>query len=495
MRSSVAALASCWLCVGTHALSTPAKGFSEIGGTSSLTRGLVSSLTVAVNALGGKGAEPAAARVREFDLLTGDAVLEGLRRDFVDKEYLWSGQITPELYDESCVFTDPTLSFCGLSTFEANLENLDPWINRFVPAENRKVELYSLKLVDEGCTIEANWRMIGDLALPWRPRLDLNGRTRYTLEGDGGRISAYDEAWAITPSQALLQLVKPYKPMPPPGSPIEGARAMAAASEAEATQAADSFSLLNGQSSIGDIGALLESSPKSTPGAGAVEHWSGRLDGALPPKPRVILREAPPYVILPGFGNAAVDYTEPLQQPEEVGLAAALGRRGVDSVSVVPIERSDWLNVLRGALDINFLRNTAQPDGPVRARRRGSNRDAETGSPMDTRCLSRLLPVAQFEARAGQASGVCQRGPLVASSLETTCMRACCAAPSRRHSTGICSARRRASRRHTQRGSRRWHRARPLGSKATRVLYWWGILRAGGSRGRYASTRRGHART
>ena len=46
-------------------------------------------------------------------------------------------------------------------------------------------------------------------ALPWRPRLDLDGRTRYTLGGEGGRISAYDEAWAVTPSEALWMLIKP----------------------------------------------------------------------------------------------------------------------------------------------------------------------------------------------------------------------------------------------------------------------------------------------
>ena len=47
-------------------------------------------------------------------------------------------------------------------------------------------------------------------ALPWRPRLDLDGRTRYTLGGEGGRISSYDEAWGITPSEALWMLVKPF---------------------------------------------------------------------------------------------------------------------------------------------------------------------------------------------------------------------------------------------------------------------------------------------
>eukprot|EP00747_Dinoflagellata_sp_TGD_P042208 gnl/TRDRNA2_/TRDRNA2_141939_c0_seq1.p1 gnl/TRDRNA2_/TRDRNA2_141939_c0~~gnl/TRDRNA2_/TRDRNA2_141939_c0_seq1.p1 ORF type:complete len:405 (-),score=63.67 gnl/TRDRNA2_/TRDRNA2_141939_c0_seq1:41-1255(-) len=95
------------------------------------------------------------------------------------------------------------------------------------------------------------------------------------------------------------------------------------------------------------------------------EHWAGRLSGADPPTPNVQLPEAPPFLVLPGFGNDAIDYVAPLQQPEEVGLVAALRRRGVKRVEVVPIERSNWFNVLRGLLDINFLRGDAQPDGPA----------------------------------------------------------------------------------------------------------------------------------
>ena len=180
------------------------------GETSAGVRTLVSSLTAVVNALGGKKSE-SVPRERERSTLTSQEVLSGLRRDFVENEYLWSGKITAELYDEDCVFTDPTLSFAGLSTFEANLANLDPWIERFVPPTSRKCELKSIALVDGGEAVEAEWRMLGDLALPWKPRLDLDGRTRYTLGGEGGRIVAYEESWAVTPFDALAQLVKPAK--------------------------------------------------------------------------------------------------------------------------------------------------------------------------------------------------------------------------------------------------------------------------------------------
>ena len=77
-----------------------------------------------------------------------------------------------------------------------------------LPPAGRAVELDSLELADAGA-VEARWRMVGDIAVPWKPRLDLRGCTRYTLGGDGGRIVRYDESWAITPAEALLQLVRP----------------------------------------------------------------------------------------------------------------------------------------------------------------------------------------------------------------------------------------------------------------------------------------------
>ena len=95
------------------------------------------------------------------------------------------------------------------------------------------------------------------------------------------------------------------------------------------------------------------------------EFWSGRLQGRPPPDPKVVLRDAPPIVILPGFGNDAIDYIQPNGQPKEVGLVAALSRRGVGLVAVVPIMRSNWLNVARGLTDVKFATGDAQPEGPA----------------------------------------------------------------------------------------------------------------------------------
>lgn len=90
------------------------------------------------------------------------------------------------------------------------------------------------------------------------------------------------------------------------------------------------------------------------------EFWHGRLQGQPPPNPEVVFKDAPPIVILPGFGNDQLDYLI----PEETSFKAALTRRGAE-VSVVPINRPDWLNVARGLSDFAFFTGSAQPEGPA----------------------------------------------------------------------------------------------------------------------------------
>lgn len=202
---------------GAGRVSTPepgkvAEGYEDTGG---FVKGLVAGLTALVNAIMGAGSGPdlQLASSREgmaVEPVTPAMLLEGLRGDFVDREYLWSGNITDRLYDEDCVFTDPTLSFRGLAQFKRNLANLDPILNRLVPPGQRRVELRSIELNEPGSCVVARWRMVGDLAVPWRPRLDLGGETRFTYDPSrSGQIVRYDEKWEISASDALWQLVTP----------------------------------------------------------------------------------------------------------------------------------------------------------------------------------------------------------------------------------------------------------------------------------------------
>ena len=57
--------------------------------------------------------------------------------------------------------------------------------------------------------------MTGNLRLPWRPRIDLEGRTTFTFrdlgEGRGCLITAYNEEWELSAGEAVSQLVRPFQ--------------------------------------------------------------------------------------------------------------------------------------------------------------------------------------------------------------------------------------------------------------------------------------------
>ena len=113
--------------------SQPSSSLSSFEGTSPALTALVELLTRVVNFFGNSGEgekqeEGQAKAVKPITTtappLTEDELLQGLKADFEKNQYLWTGKITPELYCQSCTFTDPTLSFSGLETFLKNLENL-----------------------------------------------------------------------------------------------------------------------------------------------------------------------------------------------------------------------------------------------------------------------------------------------------------------------------------------------------------------------------------
>ena len=190
----------------------PAAAFNT---TPSPVKGLVSALTRLVNAASGL-AEPSNASVVDTrPPVTPAEVLAGVRGDFTERGYLWTGEISAELYDADASFTDPTLSFRGLATFQRNLQALQPVLRAVL--RTREIDLLDLTEGAEGAEsgeagyVEAAWRMGGDLSLPWQPRIELTGRTRfYYSPARGGRIVRYVESWDIPASEALLQIVRPF---------------------------------------------------------------------------------------------------------------------------------------------------------------------------------------------------------------------------------------------------------------------------------------------
>jgi hypothetical protein len=55
--------------------------------------------------------------------------------------------------------------------------------------------------------------------LPWRPRIAIDGSTRYTLGPEGNRVARHVERWSVTAGAALLQLFRPTAGPPPPPQP------------------------------------------------------------------------------------------------------------------------------------------------------------------------------------------------------------------------------------------------------------------------------------
>lgn len=139
-------------------------------------------------------------------------MLELVREDYEEREYLWTGNISEELFAYDCRYTDPTLSFVGLRTFQRNMQGLVPWVERLVVRDTRRCELLGEPVLDKSSnSVTARWRMVGDLKLFWKPRIDVVGRTVFTYGdlSDGGRVYRYDETWATAPSEALMQLLRP----------------------------------------------------------------------------------------------------------------------------------------------------------------------------------------------------------------------------------------------------------------------------------------------
>lgn len=69
-------------------------------------------------------------------------------------------------------------------------------------------------------------------------------------------------------------------------------------------------------------------------------------------------------LILPGFGNDSSDYV--LSKAPQGSLLQSLKNRGWEDIEILPVKRSDWLNVfLRGALDWQFWAGIAPATRPA----------------------------------------------------------------------------------------------------------------------------------
>lgn len=127
-------------------------------------------------------------------------VLAVLRDDY-RRAYFLTGDFTPGIYTEDCLFEDPTIKFRGLSRYSQNLGLLVPFF------DSPSLELEN---IEKGSRVEtkfvkATWKLRTYLRLPWRPLVAIGGSTTYDLDGDF-KVTRHSESWDVSALQAIAQI-------------------------------------------------------------------------------------------------------------------------------------------------------------------------------------------------------------------------------------------------------------------------------------------------
>ena len=191
------------------------KKTSSYESSDAASKGFVSSLTNLVNAISGSKTSKSSPNTTNTKIKNSprspEEFMTRIQDDYTRKNYLWTGDIDLSAFDIDCTFTDPTLSFTGTDVFVRNIQNLRPIVDTLVPAGECSSVLLDIQLdKKEGC-VQTRWNMVGNLErLPWKPRIDVIGRTRFWYKKDAQRefrVVFYDEEWEIPATNALLQLI------------------------------------------------------------------------------------------------------------------------------------------------------------------------------------------------------------------------------------------------------------------------------------------------
>ncbi|KAJ6762901.1 hypothetical protein OIU79_023612 [Salix purpurea] len=114
------------------------------------------------------------------------------------------GVFTSEIYDEDCIFEDPTIKFQGTKLYSRNLKLLVPFFD--CPS-------IGLQNMEKGVNSEtdfvlARWKLRTYLKLPWRPLISIDGSTVYELDNKL-KIVRHAESWNVSALEAIGQIFTP----------------------------------------------------------------------------------------------------------------------------------------------------------------------------------------------------------------------------------------------------------------------------------------------
>ena len=197
------------------------RGNSSYESSTSLIKGIVSALTSVSNFFSLNDtsiASPEQTSSLNAELTpptTAPELLERITADYAENNYLWTGKLDISAFRSDCQFTDPTISFKGIDKYVQNVGNLVPVVEFLLGKEQySKSELLEISNNDQEGYIETRWNMIGELnALPWKPKVDVIGRTKFWYKSDDEKdvvqVYFYDEKWEIPAGLALLQFITP----------------------------------------------------------------------------------------------------------------------------------------------------------------------------------------------------------------------------------------------------------------------------------------------
>jgi hypothetical protein len=139
---------------------------------------------------------------QQLSLTCVEDVVEVLKGDY-DRAYFVTGVLSDGIYTADCFFADPTISFRGVELWKNNLQLLVPFLI------DPSIELIDMEYrtgmdsnSPRNMVVYASWVLRTDLALPWKPRIFVNGRTIYDLNEEY-KIYRHVEEWDINPVQAL----------------------------------------------------------------------------------------------------------------------------------------------------------------------------------------------------------------------------------------------------------------------------------------------------
>ena len=118
------------------------------------------------------------------------------------REYFLSGRVDKLIYDESCVFADPFVSFEGRDRFVENLENLGSFITAY------SVKPLDYTVDDDGLTVTTKFMVKLELGLPWKPVLAWPWGVRCEIDPESFLISLHKESWDIDAWEGVKQIFR-----------------------------------------------------------------------------------------------------------------------------------------------------------------------------------------------------------------------------------------------------------------------------------------------